>query len=106
MDVNDKGEEIESIIDDIIKSQYEADYTEHELDELEEVQMNKILGYANVVQNSMLEECELVANMGIDCETEDFPVEFDDCGSLYFYIKEDDLKSSNFENIWCILQCY
>lgn len=137
LDVNYKGEEIESIIDDIIKSQYEADYTEDELEELEEVQMNKILGYANVVQNSMLEECELVANMGIDCgngysdeydkldkdelkveakkwrlllqldcETEDFPVEFDDCDSLYFYIKEDDLKSRNFENIWCILQCY
>ncbi|MGN1032539.1 MAG: DUF1963 domain-containing protein, partial [Intestinibacter sp.] len=136
LDINDKGQDIESMVDDIIKFQYQADYTEDELEELEEVQMNKILGYANVVQNSMLEECELV-NRGIDCgddysdeydkldkdelkveakkwrlllqldcETEDFPVEFDDCGSLYFYIKEDDLKSRNFSNIWCVLQCY
>lgn len=137
LDINNKHKEIEDAIDNLIKSQYEANYTEDELDEQEELHMNKILGYANVLQNSMLEECELVVNRGIDCgddyieacnkldkdelkieakkwrlllqldcETEEFPVEFDDCGSLYFYIKEEDLKSLNFDNIWCILQSY
>ena len=137
LDINNKHKEIEDTIDNLIKSQYEANYTEDELDEQEELHMNKILGYANVLQNSMLEECELVVNRGIDCgddyieacnkldkdelkieakkwrlllqldcETEEFPVEFDDCGSLYFYIKEEDLKSLNFYNIWCILQSY
>ena len=31
---------------------------------------------------------------------------FGDAGTIYFYIKEDDLKNCNFDNIWCILQCY
>lgn len=28
-----------------------------------------------------------------------------DCGTLYFYIKKQDLKALNFENVWMILQC-
>lgn len=39
-------------------------------------------------------------------EDEDFELMFGDCGSIYFYIKKEDLKVKNFDNIWLILQCY
>ncbi len=28
-----------------------------------------------------------------------------DCGKIYFWIKEDDLRARNFDNAWLILQC-
>ncbi|KMV74442.1 hypothetical protein FSCG_02162 [Fusobacterium vincentii 4_1_13] len=30
---------------------------------------------------------------------------FGDCGYIYFWIKKEDLKSKNFDNVWLILQC-
>lgn len=101
--------------------------------EQEEV-ISKLLGYADVIQNGMLLECEKVTN-GIYCgdipqidnemlkclkkncnqwqllfqldtvTTNDFELMFGDCGRIYFYIKKDDLKIHKFDNCWLILQC-
>ena len=94
----------------------------------------KLLGYPDVIQNSMEEECAAIArgfNMGgigypkkykeeikkaskdwillfqMDTvETSDYELMFGDCGHIYFWIKKEDLANKNFENIWLILQCY
>lgn len=95
---------------------------------------NKILGYADLIQGDMLAECQLASNgiycgdtEGYDSEkakilitnrqdwvllaqissimSENFELMFGDCGSIYFYIKKEDLKSNNFNRIWLILQC-
>ncbi len=92
----------------------------------------KLLGYPNVIQNRMEEDCERAiqgfkystpfALMGIKYEsikknTYDWTLLFQlasvdeaemmwgDCGNLYFWIKKEDLKNQNFENCWQILQC-
>lgn len=95
----------------------------------------KLLGYADIIQNSMLLECEQ-ASSGIYCgddsvkltkdqkqsffenskdwtllfqigtvETDDFELMFGDCGNIYFYIKKSDLSQKNFDNVWLVLQC-
>ena len=95
----------------------------------------KLLGYPEVIQNPMEEECEAVTrgfNMGgiesypkqyqkeirsaskdwillfqMDTvETSDYELMFGDSGHIYFWIKKEDLKNKNFDNIWLILQCY
>ena len=94
----------------------------------------KLLGYPDVIQNSMEEECAAIArgfNMGgigypkkykeeikkaskdwillfqMDTiETSNYELMFGDCGHIYFWIKKEDLANKNFENIWLILQCY
>ncbi len=35
----------------------------------------------------------------------DFELMFGDCGRIYYYIRKEDLKARNFDNIWLILQC-
>ena len=35
-----------------------------------------------------------------------FSLDFGDCGSIYFYIRKDDLAARRFERAWLILQCY
>lgn len=95
---------------------------------------HKLLGYADLIQGEMLTECQLTSN-GIYCGNsegyhsekakqlssdrkdwillaqissimnEDFELMFGDCGSIYFYIKKDDLKRNNFDKSWMILQC-
>ena len=91
----------------------------------------KLLGYANIIQNSILEECEAVSR-GIDCgEPLDLPKKvqkdinekskdwillaqfgtiseelmFGDCGCLYIYIRKQDLKNLDFSKIHFSLQC-
>ena len=34
-----------------------------------------------------------------------FELMFGDDGRIFYYIRKDDLKNKNFENIWLILQC-
>lgn len=98
-------------------------------------EVSKLLGYADLIQGDMLFQCAGVAN-GIYCGditdlTEkqrqklleeskewtllfqmstvgngDYELMFGDCGSIYFYIREQDLKDKNFENVWLILQCF
>ena len=95
----------------------------------------KLLGYPEVIQNPMEEECEAVIR-GFDMggvesypkkyqkeirsaskdwillfqmdtvETSDYELMFGDSGHIYFWIKKEDLKNKNFDNIWLILQCY
>lgn len=95
---------------------------------------NKLLGYADSIQGSMIHQCEEVSRkiycggkLDITPEEQeeikahksewkllfqlgtvskgDFELMFGDCGEIYFYIKEEDLKNKNFENVWLILQC-
>lgn len=93
----------------------------------------KLLGYPDIIQNSMEEECAAVTrgfNMGgIDypkkykeeikkaskdwillfqmdtVESDNYELIFGDCGHIYFWIKKDDLANKNFDNVWLILQC-
>jgi uncharacterized protein YwqG len=127
---------------------YEKDYDWDEYDEAktrmgfdselnsnEEEPISKLLGYANVIQNGMLLECEQVTN-GIYCgEPIEIPegklrqlkenskkwqllfqidsiylegreiMMWGDMGRLFYYVKIDDLKKMNFDNCWLILQC-
>jgi len=96
--------------------------------------ISKLLGYANLIQNGMLLECEL-ASSGVyvggpegfanvsarqreeskkwqllfqldSIQTERYELHWGDGGRIYFYIRMDDLKALNFEDCWLILQCY
>ena len=104
--------------------------------EVEEEKITKLLGYADLVQGSMLLECEEVSN-GIytgdnsveipeddarrykeNCtrwqllfqmdsiEMKGFDMCWGDMGRIYFYIRKDDLARCDFENCWLIQQCY
>ena len=97
---------------------------------------SKLLGYADLIQNEALAECEMVSN-GIyigggwpkmsdeeqdelmerarewillfqldSVVTDDFELMFGDCGCIYFYIRKQDLKECRFDRAWLILQCY
>lgn len=96
---------------------------------------SKLLGYANLVQGDMLFQCAEIA-AGIYCgdvteftdeqresllaqseawtllfqmstvEKDGYELMFGDCGSIYFYIRKQDLKEKNFDNVWLILQCF
>ncbi len=94
----------------------------------------KLLGYADVIQNSMLEEIAMVT-AGTYCgnadayrnRTEDQKqadmeaarewillaqfgtlsdeIMFGDCGCIYFYIRKEDLAARRFDKVWLCLQC-
>ncbi|MCA9093465.1 MAG: DUF1963 domain-containing protein [Planctomycetaceae bacterium] len=91
-----------------------------------------LFGYAHEIQGEMSTECQLVSN-GVYCGSGDplstpegkrlapgakdwrllLQLDSDDsvgwmwgdCGRLYFWIREEDLKARRFENCWMILQC-
>lgn len=81
---------------------------------------SKILGWPDVIQNSMMIQLKKYSDI---CESKDldenwilllqlssfhnnaFELSFGDCGVLYFYIMEEDLKKRNFSNIRIFLQC-
>jgi len=105
------------------------------VDEYDGKTINKLLGYANLVQGGMLLNCEKTTH-GIytgdsveipddklreyeeNCvkwqllfqldsfETDGFEMMWGDVGRIYFYINTDDLMKLNFDNCWLILQCY
>ena len=91
----------------------------------------KLLGYPDVIQSSMEEQCAAITKGfigGIDSpkkyreevikdskdwillfqmdtvETSDYELMFGDSGHIYFWIKKEDLKNKNFDNVWLILQ--
>lgn len=96
---------------------------------------NQLFGYANIVQNPMELECQLVTN-GLYCgdpsgyndpkakelekeksdwilllqigsdDYEESNIMWGDSGRIYFWIKKQDLKEKNFNNVWTILQCF
>lgn len=95
---------------------------------------HRLLGHPNLIQNPMEQECQLASN-GVYCggesvdearcaelvpgipdwrlllqidtdETDDGPGwMWGDCGMLYFWIREQDLKAARFDNCWMVLQC-
>ena len=101
--------------------------------ENEDEAITKLLGYANVIQNGMLLECELASNgvfvgnsdgyanistqqkenskkwqllLQLDSIlTGEYEMLWGDVGRIYFYINTDDLNAMNFNNCWLILQC-
>lgn len=96
-------------------------------------EINKIGGHTDTIQNEMKLECELVTN-GVYCgdpsgyqhpkakklaantknwqlllqidSIDSLEMMWGDAGRLYFWIKKEDLISSNFDQCWLILQCY
>lgn len=93
---------------------------------------HKLLGYADIIQSSMLYECEAVTR-GIYCGgpegyqtaeagdirahqsdwtllaqfgTIDGRIMFGDCGCVYYYIRKQDLEKRDFSRVWLLLQCY
>lgn len=95
-----------------------------------------LLGYAELIQNPIPMECELVSNgfyagrgwpkmsekektnlienmkewvllFQLDTvEIGDFCLMFGDCGSIYYYIRRQDLENLRFDKVWLVLQCY
>lgn len=97
--------------------------------------VSKLLGYADIIQNNMLMECEMGARRMnytqyaalSDAERRilfaksqewtllfqmgtltvgDYTLMFGDGGYIYFYIKTSALQRNKFDNTWLILQCY
>ena len=85
----------------------------------------RILGYASLIQNGIAEACESRAQeekqqtyskksarewillLQLNCiEEEEVDIPFGDCGSLYFYIRQQDLERRDFSQIQFELQCY
>ena len=107
--------------------------SEFDTEEEEEEGINKLLGYADIVQNGMLLQCELTTSgfntgspdgydsvseqqkedskkwqllLQLDSiQTEKYEMLWGDVGRIYFYINTDALKVLNFESCWLILQC-
>lgn len=107
---------------------------ESELGTEEDEKLNKLLGYADLIQGGPLLQCELTTN-GINTgtidgyskisaqqkenskkwcllfqldsiETGNYEMLWGDVGRIYYYINTDDLVKMNFDNCWLILQCY
>lgn len=96
-------------------------------------EINKIGGYSDTIQGEMELQCELVTN-GLYCgdpggynnpkakvlepnakywrlllqidSNEKLDMMWGDAGRLYFWIKEQDMEKSNFQESWMCLQCY
>ncbi|GHU65733.1 hypothetical protein AGMMS49983_13970 [Clostridia bacterium] len=93
---------------------------------------HQLLGYPNLVQGGIFEECQLVTNgiylgdgfdyhsskaqelqAGISDWTLLFQIDSDDnadvmwgdCGMVYFAIKKADLAEGKFDRIWAVFQC-
>ena len=87
------------------------------------INSSKLLGWADVLQNNMTTQCECMASSNsskTDAETleewvllfqvtsmiyNDYELLFGDEGTLYYYIRKNDLECKRFNDVWCILQC-
>lgn len=128
-------EEIAEYVTDLDWDVYDEEKVLYGYEENDHEDVSKLLGYADVIQNAMPLECEEVSN-GIYCgnipditdeqrekllgnskdwillfqmstvENDDYELMFGDCGSIYYYIRKQDLKELNFDNVWLVLQCY
>ncbi len=115
-----------------LEDEEEGNY-ENLIEEIYEDEIFKLLGHSNNVQGGMELECELVTN-GIYCggpegyqnpkrknleenkglwnllfqmdSSDDIGTMWGDCGRIYYWIRENDLKERKFENSWAVLQCY
>ncbi len=105
-----------------------------ELPDRDPADICKLLGYADLIQGSMLAECARVT-VGLSCGSpEDYKniskeqqaaiaadamnwtllaqfgtlsdsIMFGDAGCIYFYIRKEDLAACRFDRIWLCLQC-
>lgn len=95
---------------------------------------HRLLGWPDIIQGAMAQECALIsrgyaAGSDIPAEVfqetegafldewrllfqldggvraENFSLEFGDSGSIYFYIRREDLQARRFERVWLVLQC-
>ena len=122
-----------SLMDDFTLEDEEKGNYEDLIEEIYEDEIFKLLGHSNNVQGGMELECELVTN-GIYCggpegyqnpkrkkleenkglwnllfqmdSSDDIGAMWGDCGRIYYWIRENDLKERKFENSWAVLQCY
>jgi uncharacterized protein YwqG len=95
--------------------------------------IHKLLGHPDPVQNEMQTECQLVSNgiycgdadayrdaraealrpgatdwrllLQVDSEEDRAGMMWGDVGRVYFWIRDQDLRTRNFDAVWCILQC-
>ncbi len=96
--------------------------------------VHRLLGHPNPIQGEMQLECQLTFHgvytgnssgyedpqqaelekgasnwqllLQIDSDEENAGMMWGDGGRLYFWIRNDDLKKRDFENVWIVLQCY
>lgn len=106
-------------------------YTRNMLAHGDESVRNKLLGHANPKQGPMAEECAMVTgglylgngatgepqaaklaeqkddwNLLLQLDSNDIAnMMWGDCGTLYFWIRDSDLKAGRFDRTWTILQC-
>jgi uncharacterized protein YwqG len=99
----------------------------------EEIPVNKMFGYADVIQGEMELECELVTNgiyagdssgyrdprvpalkqrakdwillLQVDSNEKECQMMWGDLGRIYYWIRKDDLLNRRFDRSWLILQC-
>lgn len=64
-------------------------------------------GYENSKRKELEEgKYDWVLLLQINSEEEETGMMWGDSGRIYFWIKKQDLLNRNFNNTWCILQCY
>lgn len=123
--------------DDFDWDEYEECCEELGYEQDEMGDFTKLLGYPDVIQSPMEDECEAITRGYRSGSPEDYAkipqaekedikkkanewtllfqmgtlstaeteIMFGDCGHIYFWIKKEDLKKNNFDNVWLILQC-
>ncbi len=110
------------------------DFEEEQLN-LENETKHQLLGNPHEIQGDMRTECQLVSNgvylgnqppesenakidslqpgakdwrllLQLDSDQDAADWMWGDCGKLYFWIKDQDLRAADFSSVWGILQCY
>lgn len=71
----------------------------------------KLLGYANIIQNSTFEELSDGNEWILLCQFDTYEngescIMYGDGGRLYYYIKRTDLAERKFDDVRIILHCY
>lgn len=95
---------------------------------------HRMFGHPDQIQSEMKLECQLTSHglytgndsgyedsrartlesgaddwellLQIDSDEEHLGAMWGDCGRVYFWIRQDDLKKRDFGNVWLVLQCY
>jgi uncharacterized protein YwqG len=122
------------IVERLRLSDIEGDAYGRLLDALERHEpIHRLLGYPEPIQGDMQEECQFASNgvntggsngenearladlrkgitdwrllLQIDSD-DSLGTMWGDAGRIYFWIREQDLKSRDFANVWLVLQCY
>ena len=56
-------------------------------------------------EEAFLDEWRLLFQLDGGVRAENFCLEFGDSGSIYFYIRKEDLTARRFDRVWLVLQC-